>query len=276
MQTAPSFPHSSARPVSGSRSSAVVGLSAAELESLNELISIDHVYVKPQPTHARGGKEEHHKSTTVVYVQGNNYDIDPAQQKRSTELPAIKRRSVDEVTHGPVSQAEPNIPSNTGDIKFNKINPNFPDSSLYTSLSSLPAHLDVSDINDDLISSLSDSNVETSLNFLQDFDFTTLESNTKTHVANGHNSNICNNAVPDSRQTDEVLHDELNASKLFDEIYEHYLSIKSSSSPDSSCLSDSGISSDLDILSPSSIDESLHDDIMWHETSFADLFPDLQ
>lgn len=107
-------------------------------------------------------------------------------------------------------------------------------------------------------------------------DFNLMESN----IAGDHiktdtdHVNICFNNTHIAPPED-ILDNELNDTKLFDEIYEHYLNIKESSSPESTALSDSGIGSDFDAMSPQSIEESLHDE-MWHDTSFADLFPDLQ
>ncbi|BFZ18687.1 hypothetical protein BsWGS_21726 [Bradybaena similaris] len=119
--------------------------------------------------------------------------------------------------------------------------------------------------------------MESPLNLFQDLDFSIIESNFECDAAADFNDskNICTNIKFDETAAADLPESVTTTTKLFDEIYEHFLNIKESSSPDSTALSDSGISSDNDPMSPPLIEESYHDD-MWHDTSFADLFPDLQ
>uniref|UniRef100_A0A0B6Y9H7 Uncharacterized protein n=1 Tax=Arion vulgaris TaxID=1028688 RepID=A0A0B6Y9H7_9EUPU len=254
--------------------SGMVGLSPAELESLNELISIDHVYVKSQPINLQRGKDGQHKSNIADRVHGRNGSIMSSPEKCSTSTSVLKRREVCELSEQTVSLSEPSVSSHAAIAGYDTLNHDFPLSTFSQSL--LSSQLSSSSVTDAFINSLSDSDMDHSLNLFQDLDFSMIESNIAADPtkASNHINNICMNNTHDLVSTGEVLDNDLSATKLFDEIYEHYLSIKDSSSP-ASALSDSGISSDLDALSPQSIEEPLHDD-MWHDTSFADLFPDLQ
>ncbi|KAH9518673.1 hypothetical protein Btru_005957 [Bulinus truncatus] len=256
----------------------VVGLSSAELESLNELIQIDHVYVKPQPLKQIGGKEGQQKPTTAVIKQDANGSVAPQQNKQFIVLSGLKRNH----DGGSINHKSPSVqssPSMTVDIAET-------DSELSVTsaatelpvLTSFSSQIDFQNDSDDIISTLSDSDMETSLQLFQNFDLDLIDSNNQ-HEINKPVPNIdysfLNCSKSDSKQNGDI---ELNSTKLFDEIYEHYLSIReSSASPSSAALSDSGISSDTEPLSPHSLDEeSFHDQLLWQDTSFTDLFPDLQ
>ncbi|GFO07623.1 hypothetical protein PoB_003412800 [Plakobranchus ocellatus] len=138
---------------------------------------------------------------------------------------------------------------------------------------------------DSFVNSLSDNDMETSLNFLNDFgmDFLISDEPQLNHNLAATNADSYNdsNSVPDpSHLKEEDIAcgsppaSELHAIKLFDEIYEHYFNTKDSpktaDSPNPSINSDSGVGSDVEPMSPLSNVESLNDDF-WH-----DLFPGLQ
>lgn len=253
----------------------MVGLSSAELESLNELIQIDHVYVKPQPLIQIGGKEGQHKYTAAVLKQENNGSIVPTLNK-PVALSGLKRNHTGDVVGSVPQPAEPITVSITGPspLDFGRINANTTSVVEPSSVSTENLNLEESEF----INTLSDTDMETSLNFFHDFNIDLIQSNCDTEV--NKSSNIQNsffNLLQNTQLEDLTTEKDLNATKLFDEIYEHYLSIKDSSlnSPDSH--SDSGISSDIDPLSPQSSEgEFINDQLMWQDTSFADLFPDLQ
>lgn len=252
-----------------SPSSQVVGLSPAELESLNELISIDHVYVKPQPVNLQRGKEGQHKST--VHSPGNG-SIVSSQQKYSICVPGSKRRYTCEVIREPISQTQPHISLHKSDIELSGADYDLSSPSLSQSQSLLSSQQ--FNVPDDFISLLSDSDMETSLNLFQDLDFSLTESGIAADAIQTNDIESIN-IKHDMSSSEEGPENDLNPTQLFDEIYQHYINIKDSSSPDPTSLSDSGVSSDFDAMSPQSSEESLHDD-MWHDTSFTDLFPDLQ
>lgn len=259
----------------------VVGLSPAELESLNELISIDHIYVKSQPITSQKGKEGQHKSHAPVRVHGHNGSVISSQQKCNGSIVGSKRKHSNEVGDQTVSLFQPDTPYQPN-REVQTLNHDSTDDftlSPYLSPQSLSSfQSNVSGIADDFISSLSDSDMESPLNLFQDLDFSIIESSFECDAAadlNHSKNNFCMNIKFDETAASDLPESVMTTTKLFDEIYEHYLNIKESSSPDSTALSDSGISSDIDPMSPRLIEESYHDD-MWHDTSFADLFPDLQ
>ncbi|KAK3802488.1 hypothetical protein RRG08_043319 [Elysia crispata] len=131
--------------------------------------------------------------------------------------------------------------------------------------------------------SLTDADMDTSLNFLNDFGMDFLVSNEPQLkfdlAADSDNSGDSSVPNPSFLKVEDIgcaspPASELNPIKLFDEIYEHYLNIKDPSktdSPNPSVHSDSGVGSDVEPLSPLSNGESLNDDYLWQ-----DLFPDLQ
>lgn len=255
----------------------MVGLSPAELESLNELISIDHVYVKPQPVSLQKGREGQHKSASLPRSCGSSGFVTPLH-KYSISIPGSKRRYTCQVIRDPVSQTQPNVPpqKTTDNAELDKI-----DFSLSPS-SSLPQpqqEFNVPGVADDFIGLLSDSDMETSLNLFQDFDFSLAAPDIASDSMHSDSIDSNQNIKQDINSLGESLEsDSSNSIKQFDEIYQHYLSIKDSSfscSPVSATVSDSGVSSDFDAHSPHSSVESLYDD-MWQDTSFTDLFPDLQ
>ncbi|BFZ04723.1 hypothetical protein BsWGS_07762 [Bradybaena similaris] len=130
--------------------------------------------------------------------------------------------------------------------------------------------MDSESATDDLISLLSESVLQTTLNFAQDFNCPMLDLN---RVQNYQKSSF--NARDIAGHAGELSEQDKDPEKLFNEIHEHYMAMRYRQSPDIGALSDSGVSSHFDAVSPQSGGESLHD-ISWHETSFADLFPDLQ
>ncbi|KAK6967716.1 X-box-binding protein 1 [Biomphalaria glabrata] len=251
-----------------SPTSRMVGLSSAELESLNELIQIDHVYVKPQPLKSLIGKEAQHKSTTAVIKQDVSESAATQHSKQYIVLSGLKRNHEGATVNvkSPVVQLSP-VPT------LDLINPDNSDTPELPVLTSLQSQLELQDDSDDIISTLSDSDMETSLNYFQNFDLDMAEANRQVNTSS-QNNNYSFLLSDSLKQTEE-----LNSTKLFDEIYEHYLSIRESSvaSPNSTAFSDSGISSDTEPLSPHSLDgEAFHDTLLWQDTSFTDLFPDLQ
>lgn len=245
------------------------------------MISIDHIYVKSQPITSQKGKEGQHKSHVPVRVHGHNASIISSQQKANGSTLCSKREHCDEVGSQTVSAVQPNIfthhPSRESQTFNHNATDNYTLSSFLSpeSLSSLQSN--VTGIADDFITSLSDPDMESSLNLFQDLDFSIIEPNFEPDSSvdmNDSKNDIFMNFKYEP-VTEDMPESEMNTAKLFDEIYEHYLNIKESSPLDSAALSDSGISSDIDPLSPRSIEESYHDDL-WHDTSFADLFPGLQ
>ncbi|GFS13490.1 hypothetical protein ElyMa_003138300 [Elysia marginata] len=139
-----------------------------------------------------------------------------------------------------------------------------------------------SDAADNFAGSLADPDMDTSLNFLNDFGMDFLVSNEPPLIELAADADTSgDSSVPDPSflKIEDVgcaspHASELNPVKLFDEIYEHYLNIQEPSktdSPSPSVLSDSGVGSDIEPLSPLSNGESLNDDYLWQ-----DLFPDLQ
>lgn len=278
------LPVKSNRANHGSTTPRVVGLSSAELESLNELIQIDHVYVKPQPLNQDGGKEVQQKSSTALLKQDTNGSIITPSNKQFVVLSGSKRNIAGEIVSSHDQFEDLNLATPVANHETDCSRVSFTSAITAPTSSQIPSPIGVQDESDDFISTLSDSDMETSLNFFEDFDLNLIDSTStpcevtkpSSEVANSFFS-LSQNTKPDTRLTE--AESDLNPVKLFDEIYEHYLSIKDSSvsSPDSTALSDSGISSDTEPLSPHSSDgESFHDNLLWQDTSFADLFPDLQ
>ncbi|CAL1533762.1 unnamed protein product [Lymnaea stagnalis] len=281
------LPVKSYRANCGSATPRVVGLSSAELESLNELIQIDHVYVKPQPLNQNGGKEVQQKSSAALLKQETKGSIIPPLNKQFVILSGSKRNIAGEIvgSHDQFTALNPATPVANTESDYSRVS--FTSATTIPSTLSqisIPSPLSVHSESDDFISTLSDSDMETSLNFFEDFDLNLIDS-TSTHSevvqpsSEETNSffSLSQNTKSDTGLTE--TESDLNPTKLFDEIYEHYLSIKDSSvsSPESTAQSDSGISSDTEPLSPNSSDgDSFNDNLLWQDTSFADLFPDLQ
>ena len=259
----------------------MVGLSPAELESLNELIHIDHVYFKPQPSAKEAVVQT---SEDIVHKVNSN---ESAVSQLSYDVEQLASGGSKRDSRGIVVSSEPAVPA--------VVDP--------SPCVADHANLDVYTIADDLVSSLSDAEIDSPLDIFQSLglsdlldgngvvnlcstsesDLSTVSSSTDHSHVSVLNSNPPKH-IPSSSQN--LNRPEMDSQKLFDEIYDSYLSIKNSSSPDSSVLSDSGCGSDIedfsphgDILSPQSSPQygegSLLDDYPWQD-SFTDLFPDLQ
>ena len=283
----------------------VVGLSSAELESLNELIQIDHVYVKPQPAAAssrQGGKSAQQqqqkivmpaspkKTASVATIVSPNSAISSSSKitclpspklqeiKPNVLMPGVKRQHngqlVVALEPSPVSTSTHTSPVHTVGIQATKVEG--------------PAAIDSDYLfsgaaEDSFDGSLADPDMDTSLNFLNDFgmDFLVTNQQQLNFDLAADTDNCGDSSVPDPSflKVEDVgcaspPASELNPIKLFDEIYEHYLNIKDAPKTDSpipSVHSDSGVGSDVEPLSPLSNGESLNGDYLWQ-----DLFPDLQ
>lgn len=247
----------------------MVGLSPAELESLNELIHIDHVYFKPQPSAQFKDKQVVHTSEDIVHKVNSSESAVPQQHTQEVVLVTTSRSKRD----------------SRGNIVSSK-------SPAPIVAAPTPCIIDSTDVEvgiiaDDLVSSLSDSDMDSQLDLFQSLGFTdfldekdvidlTSTGQTTIPCVKNHGGMSSNPQALNSSSSVDSSDIELDSQKLFDEIYDSYLSMKNSSSPDSNNLSDSGIGSDVgEALSPQYEESSLMDDYTWQD-SFTDLFPDLQ
>lgn len=254
----------------------VVGLSPAELESLNELIHIDHYYVKPQPMDLAEEPSEEviapehaHKLENSIQSPKDEFHVSQAAASSA----GVKRT----LTGKPVVLQSP---------ATNSLSQNFllghTDVDIVVGSSEVPTTPDISfNGTDDLICALSDSGMEEeaplSLNFLDQLDLEGSDASVSNIFAQTEKPLLV--VSPQDAQT-RLKTSELDSAKLFDEIYEHYVSMKDSSSgvgsPLSSSASDSEFNSEsAEVLSPWSSEGSLLEDLPWHD-SFTELFPDLQ
>lgn len=264
-------------------SSSVVGLTPAELESLNELIHIDHIYVKSQP--------ESPISKTV------SDDEDDSHIHESSEIPVGMEMYVSHEAATPTElsvselpkQVSPHI-SNNGNNLVSKC-----DDSCVVSLGSeavvkneIPNLEDVLN-SDDILESFSDSDVDMeaswSLNILEQLG---LDQRTNDNIlldeTRGSLASLQSTSIQSTNfklpETPDVIA-ELDSSNFFSNI-ENYLyentndsSVKPSS-PLSISNSDSDFYSDTaaETLSPLGSEGSLLEDLPWND-SFTDLFPEI-
>lgn len=264
--TTPSVNHQERVSVSNS-TPRVVGLSSAELESLNELIHIDHVYFKPQPE-----TPEAREVLTSNIAHESNKDLITAQPE-----PVI---TITETSGGVKRDHHGNaVFSNISSDNVSSLTDNFNGDLKFT------LDTDITDTTDDLISSLTDSEIDPSMEFLQNLalsDFLGPDTNvaglpiqtTSTSDISPHFNQL--GEIMSVKDISNHASGELDAHKLFDEIYDSYMNPRNTSSPDTTNVSDSGCDSDIgDSPSPQSSEASLLDECPWQD-SFTDLFPDLQ
>jgi len=225
-----------------------------ELESLKDLIHIDHVYVKSQPTVSSS------KSSEVVFVD-NVHRLDGSHIQE--EEPLIPESQIYE---RPIDIDASNITVSNGDYTVSVV-----DTALIKQ--EVADDLDSLDNTNNMIDALTDTDIESSLPL-----------NLLDHIQNGDIdllSEIDNNPLTDSPNVDEKDSlDDLDALDFFnidsflkmDETANDPSSPLSNSNSDSDFYSDNGVES----LSPES-NLSLIDDLSWHEShSLSDLFPSLQ
>jgi len=260
-----------------------VGLTSAELESLNELILIDHIYVKSQPD------SPHSKTLSCDSLEDSHIH-------ESSDIPIEMEMHV--AAEPPLSELVSQL-SNTDIAHTNDTNlfTLSDDSCLVSSDGQVVVKKEIPDdfadvMNpDDIIDALSDSDMEASwsFNFLDELDFD--------HSSNNQDGVLFQDAekllgVPKCAQaqssnfklpdTPDVI-SELNTSKFFSNI-EHFLDDSANnssvqpSSPHSISNSDSDFYSETagETLSPLGSDVSLLDDLSWHNyDTFTDLFPEI-
>jgi len=266
----------------------VVGLTPAELESLNELIHIDHIYVKSQP-------ESPHDKTVI------SDNEDDSHIHESSDIPVGMEMYVSQeaasITEVPLSElpkqvSNPDFISNDGKNFVSDC-----DDSCVVGLGSgavvkkeIPDNFaDVLNA-DDILESFSDSDIDMeatwSLNFLDQLGLeqrtndNILLDETQASLASLQSTSIqsTNLKLPD---TPDVIA-ELDSSNFFSNIESFlYENVNDSSVKPSSPLSISNSDSDFysdtagETLSPIGSEVSLLDDLSWNHDSFTDLFPEI-
>lgn len=276
----------------------VVGLSPAELESLNELIHIDHYYVKPQPldlaeevdgSMSSSSEDEEEVTTSPEYAHELESSIalstDEVPRRTSQAAATVVSSSSAGVkrTHAGVPvRTTPSPPTIDASLLSQTCTVGVGESSdsALKSAAVPPSPTFFTDT-DDIMGGLSETEMEAplSLNFLDDLVLDGPEAPVSKLFTTPEKSVAVSPLQPIAKSL-ELVSPELNSAKLLDEIYEHYLNFKDSSSDASSPLSTSISDPDLhgetvEALSPQSSEGSLLDDLSWHD-SFTELFPDLQ
>lgn len=266
-----------------------MGLSSAELESLNELIHIDHIYFKPQPSvHYKDDNKEVVEAPQDIALKVNNSEVviphqysHPPCQLTTPPLRSKRDSRGNIIPSTTTTNLPPVVVSNT---------PQFIANPASTSL-------DVDTIAQDLVDSFSYSDIDSSLDLFQSLELSNLLDSASGPVVNSniqcqpkmspsslseesYNTNVSHpNTINTQHSTcaiSNISKSEIDSKKLFDELCDSYLSIKNSLSPDHGNFSDSGFGSDVgEALSPEDSEEYLLDDYPWQD-SFTDLFPDLQ
>lgn len=225
----------------------MVGLSPAELESLNELIHIDHIYFKQQP-------REPEEETIVEAAQ----HCENTKELNVCEIPPVVKKEID--VYGDCSlQANAEETSNVAMM--------MPEDTL------LPSMTDLNGVSD-MMYSLSEDDLETpiSLDFLDQIDL-----DCKDSFAQETDSKSLTLSLP--KHNCSSLTDEspvLATPDMFQDI-EHFLNfpVQDSYGPISPSTSDSGFFSDpASVYSPAGSEASLLEDLSWND-SLTDLFPDL-
>jgi len=261
-------------------SSRVVGLTSTELESLNELIHIDHIYVKSQPRTII----THEPSTNKVAHNPEHYDALDIEDVEVTVTQA------DTIGDNSMSIA-------TDPLSLNHEQPGFIS---FESPAIVKQEVENSDINcipattaDSLMGSFMGSDISSdieaswSLNFLESLDIdssldtpdilTDVQETALIEEAERNLAFLQQSTQNDSVKTSKTS--DLNASFLSE--IEEFLSKKDISvepnSPLSGSFSDSDFYSEAtsEALSPQGSDVSLLDDFSWQD-SFTELFPSLQ
>ena len=260
-------------------SSRVVGLTSTELESLNELIHIDHIYVKSQPrtiiTHEPSSNKDAHNPEHYEALNIEEAEITVPQTGLAGD------NSISMLTDSLSRNTEQSLVS-------------FEDSEILKQTSeNADNFLNATDTSDSVMGSLLSSDIASdieaswSLNFLDSFDLDdSLKSpNSLTDI---QESALIEEAernlafLQQSTQNDNIKPSKLsdmNASflnEIEDFLNKRDISVEPTS-PLSGSFGDSDFYSEAtsEVLSPQGSDVSLLDDVSWQD-SFTELFPSLQ
>lgn len=268
----------------------MVGLTPAELESLNELIHIDHIYVKSQP--------ETPQSQTVI---SDNEDEDDSHIHESSDIPVEMEMYVSQEAASTTEVSLSELPKQVSspDLISNSINlVSESDDSCVVSLGSeavvkkeIPDNFADVLNSDDILESFSDSDIDMEATWSLDLlDQLGLEQRTNDNIlldeTRASLASLQSTSIQSTNfklpETPDVIA-ELDSSHFFSNIenflYENENMNDSSvkpSSPLSISNSDSDFYSDTagETLSPLGSEVSLLEDLPWND-SFRDLFPEI-
>jgi len=260
-------------------SSRVVGLTSTELESLNELIHIDHIYVKSQPR------------TIITHEPSSNKD---AHNPEHYEALNIEEAEITVPQTGLAGDNSNSMLTDSLSRNTEQSLVSFEDSEILKQRSeNADNFLNATDTSDSVMGSLLSSDIASdieaswSLNFLDSFDLDdSLKSpNSLTDI---QESALIEEAernlafLQQSTQNDTIKPSKLsdmNASflnEIEDFLNKRDISVEPTS-PLSGSFGDSDFYSEAtsEVLSPQGSDVSLLDDVSWQD-SFTELFPSLQ
>jgi len=238
----------------------MVGLTPTELESLNELIHIDHIYVKQQP------QEPEIVESSFVEVQSDNAHELENKMETCIDEDAQILSSLPESYQTVVVQ---NLPESVNSVFINSPSSQSDDSQLNFSECE---EFDFLSNSNEMLNALSNSGVEAPIS-LDFFDHLNLE------TAKDDDRQILTLPVPNSIHKLNVKQEPIfDNPEIFDDL-ENFLNFDLDNSDAASPLSSTNNDTDLfseapGVLSPSSSEGSFFDEITWHEP-FSDLFPDL-
>lgn len=251
-----------------------MGLSSAELESLNELIHIDHVYFKPQPSVQF--KDEEVETSEDIALKVNSSEPTISQQYTQSVLPTAPLRSKRD-SRGNIISSKPlsTVVAEPSQCIANPASASLDDDNITNDFVNTFSYSDI-DSSLDLFQSLELSNLLDGSSVVDSFSPVETKFSPSSSPLDFSKTSVLNTSLTTQPSSvSNISESETDSKKLFDEIYDSYFSYKNSSSPDQGNLSDSGIGSDVEALSPQHSEGSLLEEYPWQD-SFTDLFPDLQ